>query len=173
MPPGDASSYLGAPGAGKTTLLVELALDLLARVRTDATRPLPVIFDLSHWSSEDTLLGYCVIDELVQSYHVPRRLAYSFVAKVEVVPLIDGLDELDEAKRAAVYGDQLLCLVHGQLPMSCAVSERRVYLADVVINPSNHVAIQNLTDEQILVSRARRGEHGSATRAGQGGSRFA
>ena len=104
------------------------------------------------------------------------RVAYSFVAKVEVVPLLDGLDELDEAKRAGcVRAINYFAWVHGQLPM-VVCSERAVeYKAQTSsLTLPTTVAIQNLTDEQVLGYLALgRGKHGSATRAGRGGSRFA
>ena len=40
---------LGAPGAGKTTMLLDLLQTLLGRARTNADKPIPMVFKLASW----------------------------------------------------------------------------------------------------------------------------
>jgi hypothetical protein len=92
---------LGAPGAGKTTLLLELARDLLTRAEFDSTHPLPVVFNLSSWVQKRQPLTAWMVDELNIKYDVPRKLARGWVAGDAVLPLLDGLDEVQQEHRAA------------------------------------------------------------------------
>jgi hypothetical protein len=92
---------LGAPGAGKTTLLLELARDLLARATADSTHPIPVVFPLSTWSQSRKPVVQWLVDELNLRYDVPRKIAHEWVATDQVLPLLDGLDEIKAEQRAA------------------------------------------------------------------------
>jgi hypothetical protein len=92
---------LGAPGSGKTTLLLELARDLLTRADDDPAQPIPVVFPLATWSeSRKPLVGW-LRDELNFRYDVPRAIAQEWVASDQVLPLLDGLDEVKAEHRAA------------------------------------------------------------------------
>src|SRR5690242_18542146 len=85
---------LGAPGAGKTTLLLELARHLLDRAEQDEQQPMPVVFPLSSWASRQQPLGEWMIEELISKYQVPRQLARIWVETDQILPLLDGLDEV-------------------------------------------------------------------------------
>ena len=98
---GQALLILGAPGAGKTTLLLELARDLLDRGVQDATHPIPVVFHLSSWAARRRALAEWVVDELTERYYVPRKLAQAWTDAEQVLPLLDGLDEVAPEHRAA------------------------------------------------------------------------
>ncbi len=95
---------LGEPGAGKTTLLLELARDLLARAEQDDTFPMPVVFNLSTWANKRQPITDWMVEELNQKYQVPRKVARSWVEADQVLPLLDGLDEVDRAYLAACIG---------------------------------------------------------------------
>ena len=85
---------LGEPGSGKTTMLVELAQELLERAETSEQDGVPVIFELTGWGQSDkSLLGW-MVDELKLRYGVPRGVGKVWLLRGEIVPLLDGLDEL-------------------------------------------------------------------------------
>jgi len=92
---------LGAPGAGKTTLLLELARVLLDRADENAGMPIPVVFNLSSWAAKRPPLAAWLVDELNGQYDVPRALAQEWIANDQVLPLLDGLDEVPATERAA------------------------------------------------------------------------
>jgi len=92
---------LGTPGSGKTTLLLELARVLIERSRSDAALPLPIVLPLAPWANRRSGLGAWLIEELVQRYDAPRRLAESWVSGDQILPLLDGLDEVPAPHRAA------------------------------------------------------------------------
>ena len=116
---GQALLILGAPGAGKTTLLLELARDLLDRAERDPAHPIPVVFNLSTWATRRQPLDRWLVDELRDRYDVPRSIGRRWVDNEQVLPLLDGLDEVARAQRAAcveainAFRDQ-----HGLLPLA-------------------------------------------------------
>ena len=92
---------LGAPGAGKTTLLLRLAAVLIERAQRDGSLPIPVVFPLAPWAAHRGPLEAWLVEELSLRYDVPRRLAREWLAQDEVLPLLDGLDELPARLRGA------------------------------------------------------------------------
>lgn len=90
---------LGAPGAGKSTLLLVLAQQLVERAALDAKHPLPVILPLSSWVMKYSSLQDWIAEQLTQFYDVPRRTSELWVRENAILPLLDGLDEMDEAAR--------------------------------------------------------------------------
>ena len=95
---------LGEPGAGKTTLLLELARALLDRAARDEALPMPVVFPLSTWAARRPPLAEWLVGELVERYDVPRAVAQAWVAEEQILPLLDGLDEVPAEHRAACVG---------------------------------------------------------------------
>ncbi|WP_406354835.1 NACHT domain-containing protein [Streptomyces sp. NBC_00658] len=82
----------GAPGAGKTVLALELLLGLVeGRGESD---PVPVRVSLSAWTP-GTSLEQLLVSQLRQNHGVPRRQAERLVAHRLILPVLDGLDEMD------------------------------------------------------------------------------
>lgn len=92
---------LGGPGTGKTTLLLELAETLLDRAEADAAHPVPIVFNLSSWALAHLPLAQWFVAEMNQRNDIPRALATEWIARDNIIPLLDGLDEVDPAHRAA------------------------------------------------------------------------
>src|SRR5215469_4944431 len=86
---------LGEPGAGKTTLLLDLARNLLKRAEQDLTYPMPVVFNLSSWTRKRQSLRTWLIEELETKYRVPRKVGSDWINANQILPLLDGLDEVD------------------------------------------------------------------------------
>lgn len=85
---------LGTPGTGKTTLLLELTRELIARAQQDETHAMPVVFNLSTWAVKRMPLANWLVAELNTHYDVSRKLAQAWIANDQVLPLLDGLDEV-------------------------------------------------------------------------------
>jgi len=111
---------LGEPGAGKTTMMLELADDLLRRAIADKTEPIPVLLSLSSWKNPkqsifdwllgifpkqsifDWLLGIFpkqsifdwLLGELNAKYGIRKELAQQWLEANQLLPLLDGLDEV-------------------------------------------------------------------------------
>lgn len=98
---GGSLLILGEPGSGKTTLMLTLARDLLDHAERDATRPIPVVFNLSSWASTGGKLSDWMAAELSAKYQVPKKIGQSWVEAGHLLLLLDGLDEVLAEKRAA------------------------------------------------------------------------
>lgn len=91
----------GAPGCGKTTELLLLARDLLARARFDPQEPIPVVLNLSSWGLSRPPFEDWLTEELRDKYSIRPRLARKLVQRGRLLPLLDGLDEVQVDARAA------------------------------------------------------------------------
>jgi serine/threonine protein kinase len=87
----------GGPGSGKTTQMLLLARDSLQA----ESRAAPVVFPLSTWQQGALSLEDWMVAELDSKYHVPRTLGAEWIAKGRILPLLDGLDEMNAHGRAS------------------------------------------------------------------------
>ena len=92
---------LGEPGAGKTTTLLELARDLLQRAEQGFDHRIPLVLNLSSWAVKQQSIPVWVVNELNVKYQVPKAVGKEWVAKQELVLLLDGLDEVAAEHREA------------------------------------------------------------------------
>lgn len=90
---------LGEPGSGKSTTLYELARDLLNQAAQNPALPIPVLFNLSSWAEKRQPFRQWLVDELREKYQIPKALAQMWVEKDELLLLLDGLDEVKQARR--------------------------------------------------------------------------
>ncbi|TMC21102.1 MAG: NACHT domain-containing protein, partial [Chloroflexi bacterium] len=141
---------LGAPGAGKTTLLLELARDLLERAEQDEQHPMPVLFNLSSWAMKPQSLVDWLIEELSTKYQVPRKLGQALVTTDQILPLLDGLDEVATKDRGAcIEAINAYRQEHGLLPLAVC-SRSADYLAQTTrVLLRSAVVVQPLSGQQI------------------------
>jgi hypothetical protein len=141
---GKALLILGDPGAGKTTLLLELTEVLLSRAEHDPAHPIPVVFNLATWTARERPLTAWLVDELTYRYYVPRKLARRWVDADQILPLLDGLDEVGSDRRDACVGAiNTFREQHGQVPIAVcsrtgdydALTRRLRLTGAVVIQP--------------------------------------
>ena len=85
---------LGEPGSGKTTTLLELTRDLIARAEQDTKQLIPVVFNLSSWAKKRQKIEDWLIEELGNKYDVLKKIRESLVKEQQLLPLLDGLDEV-------------------------------------------------------------------------------
>lgn len=91
---------LGAPGTGKTIIMLELARVLIERAQHNEQLPIPVIFNLSSWAQKQQPLTAWLIVELRERYDIPIKIAKDWIEQQHILPLLDGLDEVQEGCRA-------------------------------------------------------------------------
>jgi eukaryotic-like serine/threonine-protein kinase len=141
---------LGGPGAGKTTLLLEYTRDLLEQADRDAAASIPVVFHLSAWPAEPLPLAAWLAEELTLRYGVARRLAVELVARDRLAVLLDGLDEVPEARQeACVAAINAFRGEHGGVPLVvCARSRQYQELAARLVL-KGAVAVQPLDRGQV------------------------
>ncbi|NEQ38525.1 MAG: NACHT domain-containing protein [Okeania sp. SIO3I5] len=90
---------LGEPGAGKTTTLLELTRDLIARAEQNTNLLIPVVFNLSSWVNKRQKIEYWLAEELNIKYDVPKKIAQVLITQQKLLPLLDGLDEVNKEYR--------------------------------------------------------------------------
>ncbi|MDT0305924.1 NACHT domain-containing protein [Streptomyces sp. DSM 44917] len=83
----------GAPGAGKSVLALRLAL-LLLQDRADGD-PVPVRLDLTGFEPGRCQFQAWLAGRLVRAYRLRRAEAEALVAARRILPVLDGLDEMD------------------------------------------------------------------------------
>ncbi|WP_344489266.1 NACHT domain-containing protein [Nonomuraea monospora] len=83
---------VGESGAGKTVLAIELVLQLLEP--PGRPRLVPVRLNAARWTLGSPFEAW-LADQLVQDYGLPSRDARRLVRDRRVLPVMDGLDELD------------------------------------------------------------------------------
>ena len=103
---------LGDPGVGKTVLAIHLLLDLLEHRDdpADSINPVPVRVNAASWNT-DTHFSKWLETQLHTDYGLIPKVCEALVEGGRVLPLLDGLDEMDPLdgapKRARAALDQL------------------------------------------------------------------
>jgi predicted NACHT family NTPase len=85
---------LGEPGSGKTTTLLDLARTLLERAKDDIKERVPIVVNPSSWKSNQPIAEW-ISNELSEKYRVPRKIARFWLQRGYLLPLLDGLDEVE------------------------------------------------------------------------------
>ncbi|ABW32775.1 NACHT domain-containing protein [Acaryochloris marina] len=91
---------LGQPGSGKTTVMLDLAKDLLERVK-DPKECIPVLLNLSSWASKRQSIPEWIVEELKSKYGVPASIGKKWLAEQKLLVLFDGLDEVRSDRQHA------------------------------------------------------------------------
>jgi NACHT domain len=145
---------LGAPGSGKTTLLLELLRDLLERALQDEQHLIPVMFYLSSWIQARQPLAEWMVEELRTKYRVPRKIGQHWINTHQILPLLDGLDEVMENERSAcvqqinMYQQNRLA-EQGIAPLVACCRSQEYMAQPTRVTLQQAVSIQRLADEQI------------------------
>jgi Effector-associated domain 10/NACHT domain len=156
---------LGNPGAGKTTTMLELAKALVVRAEQDADYPIPVLFNLSTWKDEKQSIRDWLIAELKSKYGVRKDIGYKWVWDAKLLPMLDGLDELESVRQERCVqkiNELLQSDFRPQYLVVCSRQEeyekvvRRQWQQDVQeeaeeirLHLNASILLQHLTDEQI------------------------
>ncbi|MEV0297649.1 NACHT domain-containing protein [Nocardia sp. NPDC050710] len=119
---------IGAGGAGKTVLAIELIVGLLETRSADGA--VPVRLSASEWDPHHDTVEALLIMQLEQTYGMLRSSAAALVEARKIVPVIDGLDEMDSdgagayTSRAARAIAELNTYQHGRHRSSVVVTCR-------------------------------------------------
>jgi predicted NACHT family NTPase len=102
---------LGEAGAGKTVLAVRFVLDQLRyRATADAARagqPVPVRINASGWDGSADFTAW-LSDQLAIDYGLNVRVARAMVDTDRILPVLDGLDEMDAPEAEPVLASAAL-----------------------------------------------------------------
>ncbi|GAA3592296.1 NACHT domain-containing protein [Nonomuraea rosea] len=120
---------LGGPGTGKTTLAVQLVLELLRTRQPE--EPVPVLLSAARWDDrvhprlQDWLADSLALDyPALRAEGLGRGIPQALVARGEVLPVVDGLDELPEHARADMLGALIRSMCEtDQLVLTCRTAQ--------------------------------------------------
>jgi len=93
---------LGEPGSGKTANLIELMQHLIHRAENDYIEPIPVWLNLSSWHNQK--IDIWLASEIKSLYGLPSKVSIQMLNNRQIIPLLDGLDELDSIQQAKCVG---------------------------------------------------------------------
>lgn len=154
---------LGAPGVGKTVLAVTLTVDLLQQ-RKNATAeqrgktPVPCLFYLPSWNTEGPGLEEWLESQVAARFRIGRKAAERLVHEGHVLPVLDGLDEMDSQETNSVRSQSAVSCINEyiaraadcQIVVICRSGVKHYErLARRVAN-AREVTVENLTARQIL-----------------------
>jgi hypothetical protein len=127
----------GGAGAGKTALALELLLALIEDRGNDD--PVPLRVALAQWDTARVSLREFVVAHLVTAYGWSRTEAKVVVGQGRVLPVLDGLDEMDsalpdgapapDAPRCRAVLERLNAYQEGRHPGSVIVTCRTAHYA--------------------------------------------
>jgi DNA polymerase III delta prime subunit len=144
---------LGQPGAGKTTMLLELAQKLVERAENDSNEPIPILLSLSSWQNDQQSIKDWIVAELSSGkyYNVRKDIAKQFLKEKEIIPLLDGLDELAASRQEQCVKKLNEFLQPGNwiypLVVCSRIEEYQLYSTQLALNTS--LELQPFSDEQI------------------------
>ncbi len=151
---------LGSPGTGKTTLLRHLAVVLLQRAVQNEYAPVPVIVNLSTWANTRLSLQDWLIEEIAKTYKVPRAPIAQWVQEDQILPLLDGLDEVEKSARTACI--RAINTYHDQHLVPLVVCSRKnEYNTATQYTPltlQSAIIVQPLTTSQVATYLAQGGK---------------
>ncbi|MCY7389990.1 MAG: NACHT domain-containing protein, partial [Leptolyngbyaceae cyanobacterium CAN_BIN12] len=90
---------LGAPGSGKTTTMLDLANALVEKAEQQPNYPIPVLLNLSTWKDNNQSMQDWLAAELKSKYGVRKDIGKAWVENRQLLPLLDGLDELEVVRQ--------------------------------------------------------------------------
>jgi len=128
---------LGGPGTGKTTLAVQLVLELLRTRRPE--EPVPVLLSAARWDDhehprlQDWLAASLAIDyPALRAEELGPGVPETLVARGEVLPVIDGLDELPDRARADLLSALIRSMCENdQLILTCRTEQFAESVAEI------------------------------------------
>jgi formylglycine-generating enzyme required for sulfatase activity len=118
---------LGEPGSGKTTTLLSLAGELAAAAQNDPQASLPLFVRLGHWTDPDQDLPAFIAAELGPlGDYLP-----ALCDEGRAVPLLDGMNEIPVAQRAAKYAQIKAFITRYPAWMAVASCRAQDYTVDL------------------------------------------
>ncbi|OQW92717.1 MAG: hypothetical protein BWK78_00825 [Thiotrichaceae bacterium IS1] len=141
---------LGEPGTGKTTTLLELARDLIECAEDDPIQPIPIIFNLSSWTDNQTIAAWLIEELHYEPYGVPKALCRELVENEKLFLLLDGLDEVKaEYREECVKALNTFCRKYRQTELVVCSRSGDYELLKGRLAFGETVFIQPLNPEQI------------------------
>lgn len=142
---------LGDPGSGKTTTMLDLTQALVQKAEADNTAAIPVLLHLSSWKDPRVLLHDWLLADLKSKYGVRKDIATQWLQDKQLVPLLDGLDEVNPEHQESCVQAINQWLQSDFRPLSLLVCSRREEYGNYAtrLDLNGAIFLQALTDGQI------------------------
>ncbi|MCC3588086.1 serine protease [Microcoleus sp. PH2017_30_WIL_O_A] len=139
---------LGDAGSGKTTELSKLAETLLDRAEENINNPIPVFFSLASWQWNESIHNWMVREFVPRG--VPNQVSKDLLKAGRVLPLLDGLDELEVTKQEACVNaiNRFIENYEHQYLVVCCRKEAYENL-DAKLQLNGAISLQSLSNQQI------------------------
>lgn len=144
---------LGDPGTGKTVLTMELLIRLLEQRQHDKSVPVPVFISAAAYDS-DLDWDDWLVKHLTLRFAIDRIVAEKLVRDGRILPMVDGVDEMDlaaeEPERANVLIAALNSSIHKRERTAAVVTCRPGEYQALVrpVDRATHVEMIPLTGDQ-------------------------
>src|SRR5260370_834632 len=126
---------------------------------------MPVILNLSSWAVKRQPIADWLVEELNDKYQVPRRIGRRWVSDDQLLPLLDGLDEVTPVYQpACVEAINIYRQEHGLVPVVVCSRSIDYFTQTARVLLDCAVVVQPLTAEQIDDYLSSGGEKLSAIR---------
>lgn len=150
---------LGEPGAGKTVTLLKLAESLIKRAENDLSQPLPVVMNLSSWGKQRQPIAKWLEQELSDTYQGSRSIWKNWIAKEQLILLLDGLDEVaTQHREACVKSLNQFIREHGSTEMVVCSRIRDYEVLSERLKLRSAICVQPLTSRQVTQFLEQAGE---------------
>lgn len=141
---------VGNGGFGKTILLAELCRDLCAKVSPHDQNPLiPVLINLGSWSDQDSSLADWLSRAISETYSVSADSVAQWLKDGALLPILDGLDEVQGKLRNKVLQAIDAFIDEGPVPMVIGSRTREYLNCSTRLRLTYAVEIQPLERQQV------------------------
>jgi hypothetical protein len=140
---------LGEPGSGKTTTMLDLARTLLERAKDNIRERVPIVVNLSSWKKKRPVAEW-ISNELSEKYRVPRKIAHFWLKHDYLLPLLDGLDEIEPSMQpdcVTAINSFIEDLKPSGLVVCCRLNEYRWLPKRLKLNGA--ICIEPLSSEEV------------------------
>src|SRR5262249_38519882 len=127
----------------------------------DSKHPLPIILNLSSWAIKRLSLQDWISEQLIQDYDIPPSMSKEWVQAGVILPLLDGLDEMDKSDRPAcivAINTYHLEYLHPPPVVCSRQHEYKTASTQELLALHDAVVVQPLTKEQVDTSLSQAGQ---------------
>ncbi|MDF5727841.1 MAG: NACHT domain-containing protein, partial [Rhizonema sp. PD38] len=142
---------LGQPGAGKTTMLIKLTDELVKRAQNNQADPVPVLFTLSDWKKDYQNIKDWLVEQLKSKYGVRKDIGRQWVANQEIIPLLDGLDELaaERQEKCVIQINEFLNPKNWNSPLVICSRIEEYQRYTTLLQLNNSLELSSLSPQQV------------------------